>query len=112
MTNSERQKRYRDRQNALRSGGIVTETVTEGGRNVTVNGGSVTAGVTPTDAEFEEDKPGYYIFEEGEPWGRKCWKCGEEFETRLEMNKFCSPGCKDEWLSGLGSDGRSVKGIA
>ena len=24
--------------------------------------------------------------------------CGKEFKTRLELNKFCSPGCKDIWL--------------
>ena len=91
MTNKERQKRYRERQKALRAGGIVTESVTEG----------ITASpsVTDTDVMFEKAKPGYYIFEYGEPWERKCWKCGTAYSTRLELNKFCSPTCKDEFLA-------------
>jgi len=54
--------------------------------------------LTRTDRKFENDRPGYYIFgkEENE---RECWKCGEGFKTRMELNKFCGPKCKDEWLS-------------
>ncbi len=92
MTSKERQKRYRERVKALRSGGIVTEDVT----GVTCNG---VESVTATDALFEEKKPGYFIFEEGEPWERNCWTCGKKYETRLELNKFCSPKCKEGFLS-------------
>ena len=54
--------------------------------------------LTRTDRKFETDRPGYYIFgvEVNE---RECWKCGEGFKTRMELNKFCGPKCKDEWLS-------------
>ncbi len=50
-----------------------------------------------TDKAFDEDKPGYYIFGEKE-YERECWKRGGKFKTRLDMNKFCSPGCKDAFL--------------
>ena len=49
------------------------------------------------DADFEVDRPGYYIFG-SEVKERECWMCGEGFKTRMELNKFCGPKCKDEWL--------------
>lgn len=55
-------------------------------------------GLTDTDQEFELTRPGYWIYGK-EIKKRECWKCGEEYETRLEMNKFCNPRCKEEWLS-------------
>ena len=94
MTNAEKQKRYREKQKALRSGGIVTEVVTGVTESVTQN---VTE-KTKTDRLFEESKPGYWIFEDGEPWERECWRCGDGFETRLELNRFCGPECKEKWL--------------
>ena len=58
----------------------------------------VVVNLTRTDRKFENDRPGYYIFgvEVNE---RECWKCGEGFKTRMELNKFCSVKCKNEWLS-------------
>lgn len=50
-------------------------------------------GLTETDVAFERDKPGYYIFD-GELRERECCGCGERFETRLGMNRFCGPQCK------------------
>jgi hypothetical protein len=57
-----------------------------------------------TDQAFEDKKPGYYIFEktvqlnkDGTP--RNCWYCKKDFETRLEMNKFCCPDHKERWLT-------------
>jgi len=59
---------------------------------------AVVVNLTRTDRKFETDRPGYYIFgvDVNE---RQCWKCGEAFKTRMELNKFCGPKCKDEWLS-------------
>ncbi len=66
-----------------------------------------TGGVTPeprpevhrtrTDRLFEIRLPGYYIYG-SEKKERACWKCGEAFTTRMELNKFCSPRCKDGYL--------------
>ncbi len=53
---------------------------------------------TPTDAKFEEKSPGYWIYVK-EVKERKCWQCSKPFETRLELNKFCGPKCKEKWLS-------------
>ncbi len=53
---------------------------------------------TRSDVKFERDRPGYYIFQK-DVIERACWKCGDKFETRLEMNKFCGPKCKEGWLS-------------
>ena len=53
---------------------------------------------TPTDAKFEEALPGYYIYG-SEVKEKKCWQCGKGFETRLALNKFCGPKCKEKWLS-------------
>lgn len=55
--------------------------------------------MTATDREFELARPGYYIFGE-EVKERECWKCGIKYETRMDMNKFCGPKCKEEWLTG------------
>lgn len=52
---------------------------------------------TKTDQLFEQKKPGYWIFEK-EVLRKPCWYCGEEFETRLRLNKFCSPDHKERWL--------------
>lgn len=67
---------------------------------VVVKGGVGPAleGLTVTDQEFEIARPGYWIYGV-EVLEKECWKCGEGFETRLEMNKFCSPSCKEQWLS-------------
>ncbi len=54
--------------------------------------------LTETDAKFEALSPGYWIYG-NEVKDRKCWQCGKPYETRLELNKFCSPGCKEKWLS-------------
>lgn len=59
---------------------------------------SVSLPMTKTDRKFEESKPGYWIYGK-ELRARECWMCGEAFETRLELNKFCSPDCKDKWLN-------------
>jgi hypothetical protein len=53
---------------------------------------------TPTDAQYEALSPGYWIYGE-EVKERKCWQCGKHYETRLELNKFCGPKCKEKWLS-------------
>ncbi len=54
--------------------------------------------LTTTDAKFEEKSPGYWIYG-NEVKERKCWQCGKHYETRLELNKFCGPECKEKWLS-------------
>ncbi len=54
--------------------------------------------MTRTDRKFEEQRPKYWIYGK-EVIERECWKCGEGFKTRLEMNKFCGPKCKEEWLT-------------
>ena len=83
-TNADRQKRYREKQKALRMGGVTGEEV-------------VTDVMTETDQKFEEKKPGYWIYETS-PRERNCWMCGKNFETRMELNKFCSPECKEKFL--------------
>lgn len=52
---------------------------------------------TATDALFEIDRPGYYIFDQDVREGR-CWRCSKPFKTQMELNKFCSPKCKDGYL--------------
>ncbi len=54
--------------------------------------------LTETDAKFEEKSPGYWIYVK-DVKERKCWQCGKPYETRLELNKFCGPKCKEKWLS-------------
>ncbi len=54
--------------------------------------------LTATDREFEEMAPNYFIYGK-EIKDRKCWQCGKVFTTRLELNKFCGPKCKEKWLS-------------
>ena len=51
-----------------------------------------------TDRKFEEDRPGYYIFGNNVN-ERNCWMCGNRYETLMELNKFCGPKCKNEWLT-------------
>ncbi len=53
---------------------------------------------TPTDKLFEDVTPGYWIYGK-EVKERKCWQCGKAYETRMALNKFCSPVCKEKWLS-------------
>jgi len=87
-TPAERLKAWRERQRNVSPETIETfqsETIE---RNVTH---------TPTDALFEAAKPGYYIFD-GEVKERSCWRCGEAYTTRLDLNKFCSPACKHMYL--------------
>jgi len=57
--------------------------------------------LSDTDALFDADRPGWYIFD-SDSKKRECWKCGAGFETRLGMNKFCSPKCKNEFLDSAG----------
>ena len=54
--------------------------------------------LTPTDELFEGDRPSYYIYGALDI-ERKCWQCGQEYVTRMELNKFCSPDCKNKWLT-------------
>ncbi len=54
--------------------------------------------LTDTDKQFEAATPGYWIYGK-EVKERKCWQCGKPYETRLELNKFCGPECKEKWLS-------------
>lgn len=63
------------------------------------------AGVAPksstlsrTDQKFDEDRPGWYIFGKEVKDGN-CWTCGKPFKTQLEMNRFCSTKCKNEYLA-------------
>jgi len=86
MTPKDRQKRYRDRQKALRQGAIPDENVT-----------AVTSGITPTDQMFEADRPGYYIFEKT-VFEKQCWECSKAFSTTMLLNRFCSPHCKQLFL--------------
>ncbi len=53
---------------------------------------------TETDKLFEIKSPGYWIYG-NEVKERKCWQCGKPYGTRLELNKFCGPKCKEKWLS-------------
>ncbi len=64
--------------------------------------------MTATDKLFEEKKPGYWIWD-SVVRGKECWMCGLKFETRLELNKFCSPKCKEEWLNEASRNGRKVR---
>ncbi len=52
---------------------------------------------TRTDRLFENRLPSYYIYG-SEKKERVCWRCGDPFTTRMELNKFCSPKCKDGYL--------------
>ena len=53
---------------------------------------------TATDALFDAAKPGYYIFD-APLKDRHCWACGKPYATRLDLNKFCSPTCKRQYLA-------------
>ncbi len=53
---------------------------------------------TRTDRLFENDRPNYYIFKQ-DAVERACWACGGAFKTRMELNKFCGPKCKNSWLT-------------
>jgi hypothetical protein len=55
------------------------------------------AGLSETDRAFDKAKPDYFLFREKSE-ERKCWNCSDTFETQLELNKFCSPQCKEEFL--------------
>ena len=94
-----------DRSGEVSLGSVETESVVETivGETDGVTSDTVTQNLdevqwTPTDAKFEAQRPGYWIYGK-EVKERECWKCGDKFETRLEMNKFCSPQCKEKWLS-------------
>lgn len=54
--------------------------------------------MTVTDAAFEKEKPGYYIYEELRK-GIGCYHCGKKFDTTLAFNRFCHPKCKRAVLS-------------
>jgi hypothetical protein len=51
-----------------------------------------------TDEAFELRRPGFYEFCVSGSWDRGCRRCGKKFRTRLEMNDFCSPECRGEFL--------------
>ncbi len=76
----------------------VVQTVSGGSDVVTSDTEEVAIDRTETDAKFEEVNPGYWIYGK-EVKERKCWQCGKGYETRLELNKFCGPKCKEKWLS-------------
>jgi protein-arginine kinase activator protein McsA len=88
---AEKQKAYRERKRGNVT--IPGENVT----GVTEQESIVTQELSVTDKLFDADRPGWYIFG-AETKERGCWKCGDTYETRLEMNKFCSPACKNLYL--------------
>src|SRR5665213_7889 len=56
--------------------------------------------ITKTDQLFVEDAASrglvdWYKFDE-EVFGRDCWQCKSDFRTRLKMNRYCSPKCRNE----------------
>lgn len=53
--------------------------------------------LTRVDRLFDAYRPGWYIFGK-EVRNVECWKCGKGYTTTLEMNRFCSPKCKDGFL--------------
>ncbi len=76
----------------------VVETVFGDSDVVTSDTETVVIDRTPTDKLFEYENPGYWIYG-NEVKERKCWQCGKPYGTRLELNKFCGPKCKEKWLS-------------
>ncbi len=76
----------------------VVEAILGGSDVVTSDTETVVTDRTPTDKLFEDLTPGYWIYGK-EVKERKCWQCGKSYETRLELNKFCGPKCKEKWLS-------------
>ncbi len=80
------------------------ESVVESATSEETGGVTPEAGVvverpmTRTDRAFENDRPNYYIFKQ-DAVERACWACGVAFKTRMELNKFCSPKCKNSWLT-------------
>lgn len=59
--------------------------------------------ITKTDQLFVDDvveRNGYknwYKFDK-EPHKEDCWQCKKRFETRLKLNRYCSPACRDKAL--------------
>jgi hypothetical protein len=72
----------------------ITPTQAEGSEET--SGSHSGQSLTKTDRLFEKKKPGYWIYETLVE--RNCWMCGGKFETRMELNKFCSPGCKERFM--------------
>jgi hypothetical protein len=97
MERTEYMRDYMRKKRAARRGDVNTGDVNTESVSREVNS---EVNMTETDAKFEEAKPGYYIFERKVPWDRVCWGCGERYATRLELNKFCSPQCKRQYLVG------------
>ncbi len=62
--------------------------------------------MTATDEKFEAQQPQYFIYLK-DVKKRKCRKCDKGFETRLELNQFCSPKCKTEFLKQFQTFGRA-----
>ncbi len=56
--------------------------------------------MTETDALFNAHWDNY-IFALPKAVERTCVQCGKEFSTRLAMNRYCSPLCKDITISSL-----------
>ncbi len=76
----------------------VVETGLGDSDDVISDGRIVVVNRTETDAKFEAVNPGYWVYG-NDVKERKCWRCGKPYETRLELNKFCGPKCKEKWLS-------------
>lgn len=53
------------------------------------------APLTKTDHIFEKRTPQWHNFS-GVTSTRKCMICGDSFDTRLSLLKFCSPDCRDQ----------------
>ncbi len=107
---AEKQAAYRLRKKGLDLGvEEVIERPTVGGSDVvTPEPGVVLGGVvenvrrwdfelTGTDLKFENERPSYYVYERTISV-RNCLECGKKFDTRMELNRFCTPVCKKKFL--------------
>lgn len=64
--------------------------------------------LSKSDQLKDQDRPGWYIFGDVER-EKNCWKCGKKFTTRLEMGRFCSPKCRNEFLDSTFSKKQNEK---
>lgn len=53
--------------------------------------------LTRVDKLFDAYRPNWYIFGK-EVRKVECWECKKSYTTTLEMNRFCSPKCKNTFL--------------
>ncbi len=103
MAKKREKERLKKEQNDDRKGGMdATEAPVEQLTDESV----VLLHLSGTDKKFEEQNPGYWIYG-SEVKSRKCWQCGKSYETQLELNKFCSPKCKTEFLKTFQTMGRA-----